>query len=516
MAGALVTKLKQAALKGAVKFAGNSLVKETLGPNLFALLSSNDPNDWRYRRITSPSTLRDLNPFMQQRMQQVSYYIKVTNPWAKQVVELIRTYVGADGFQVVCDSEAVQEVVDKFWNDKVNRLNSATAREWCEEKSTFGELCVPVAVNPTSGFVRVGYVDPMQIDFIEYGVLDTGNGKAQGVVSIPVAVHLKEIVGQRQAQRLEIIRPDEDPNSPTYGQLRGDCFFWTINKAKSASRGISDLFSLADWLDVFDQMTFDFADKVRFLNQYVWDYTFEGADKKQLDEFNKWVTQNPPKQGGTLVHNQQVKIAAVAPSFHGSDMSEAARVVARFGYGGMGLPPTFFGDGLEANRSTADEMTGPPGKKLTDRQNIEIECMSEVVEFVIDAAIAAGALSEKEDRGFKIQAPEVMTKDLQPAATAIQGIANAVALAEQNGWIRSETAARSFHLLLTEIGIEVDSGEEFDQAQQEKQARASNDAEAISNQKNLADALKGLQQTSPQQTGPEKVAPEPKELGAVQ
>jgi hypothetical protein len=32
---------------------------------------------------------------------------------------------------------------------------------------------------------------------------------------------------------------------------------------------------------VFDQMIFDFADKVRFLNSLVWHYTVEGADEKK-------------------------------------------------------------------------------------------------------------------------------------------------------------------------------------------------------------------------------------------
>jgi hypothetical protein len=69
-----------------------------------------------------------------------------------------------------------------------------------------------------------------------------------------------------------------------------------VNKSKSQSRGISDLFCLADWIDVFDQMIFDIADRVRFLNQYIWDFTLKGADQKTVDKFRKDVTKDPPRR----------------------------------------------------------------------------------------------------------------------------------------------------------------------------------------------------------------------------
>src|SRR5258708_36258669 len=49
-------------------------VKESLSPSLFGL-TSGDSEDARFRRITSPATLRDLNPVMHERMQQVSFFL---------------------------------------------------------------------------------------------------------------------------------------------------------------------------------------------------------------------------------------------------------------------------------------------------------------------------------------------------------------------------------------------------------------------------------------------------------
>jgi len=82
---------------------------------------------------------------------------------------------------------------------------------------------------------------------------------------------------------------------------------------------------LADWIDVFDQMVFDYADRLRFLNAFVWDYTIKGADPKMVEAFKAELLKSPPRQGGVQVHNDQITIAAATPDLKGADMSEAAR-----------------------------------------------------------------------------------------------------------------------------------------------------------------------------------------------
>jgi hypothetical protein len=140
-------------------------------------------------------------------------------------------------------------------------------------------------------------------------------------LSFPYAVRRSQRsrTGASAASRsFEIVRKIEDPNDENFGRLRGDCFYNAINKAKSASRGFSELFALADWVDVFDQMMFDFADKVRFLNSLVWHYTVEGADETKANEFKDRLTKEPPRQGGVQVTNEKVKIEAKTPDFKGA------------------------------------------------------------------------------------------------------------------------------------------------------------------------------------------------------
>ena len=275
------------------------LAAEAVAPQLFTM-TTGDGEDPGFRRITSLATLRDLNPLMHDRMLQVCYFLAVTTPFGKRIVEILSDYTMGKGVRVTAKDERVQAVIDDFWDDEVNDMD-ANVESWCDEQTIFGELCIPVAVNPVSGKVRVGYIDPMNIDTIQSAEMATADGTAS--INVPFAVKLRREVGEVLQKPMLIVRRVEDPNDENYGRLDGECFYFALNKAKSASRGFSELFSLADWIDLFDQMIFDFGDKVRFLNSFVWHYVIDGADGKKVQEFKDQLTKDPPKQGGALFTN---------------------------------------------------------------------------------------------------------------------------------------------------------------------------------------------------------------------
>lgn len=423
-----------------------------------------------FKRITSRNSKRDLTPLMQTRMQQVCYYLSVTTPWGKRIVEIITGYTVGKGFRVVATDPDVQAVIDKFWKDPVNAMDKRVT-EWCDEQTRIGEVCNIVSRNPVDGSIRLGYVDPQDIDVIQYGMLDADNG-GEGI-AIPTGVQLKRKMGEAQPRVLNLIRTDDDPYSETFGKLIGNCFYFPINKASGASRGISELFSLADWIDVFDQMIFDFADKVRFLNQYIWHYTVEGGTDKQVADLRKSVLDNPPKQGEALFTNDRVTVEAKTPQLQGEDMADSSEVVKKYGQGGAGLPDWFFGDSGSGNRSTADEMNGPTGKKVGGRQQELVYDLAQVITYAIESAVEAGVLRDGVDRSFTIEVPNVAVRDLSNGATTLQSVTTSLTVAEDRGWIRSETAARSFCVVLVEVGVEIDDPlKEYQAAQEELKNKA--------------------------------------------
>jgi hypothetical protein len=459
---------------------------EAVAPQLFTL-TTGDGEDPGFRRITSLATLRDLNPLMHDRMLQVCYFLRVTTPFGKRIVEIITDYTVGKGVRVTAKDPRVQKVIDDFWNDEVNNMDENLSM-WCDELTTFGELCIPVARNPVSGKVRVGYIDPMNIDNIQFAQMATAEGTAS--INLPFAVRLRREVGEVLQKPMPLVKRVEDPAAENYGKLDGECFYFTLNKAKSASRGFSELFSLADWIDLFDQMIFDFGDKVRFLNSFVWHYTLEGADEKKVSAYKDTLTKDPPRQGGVMVTNERVKIEAQTPDFKGEDMAAGASMVKLYGLGGAGLPATFFGDGVDANRSTAVEMNAPVHRKIQSRQNHLTRCLSGVLDFQIESAQQAGALPEGIDTSYAVEFPEIATQDLTKGAQTLTGVASAVQIGQQEGWVTGVTAARAFHTVLAEIGVDIeDSQEEYDKAQREKDDRAAKQQDQFFPQSALNAAL---------------------------
>jgi len=479
---------------------GTGIAAEAVAPQLFTL-TTGDAEDPAFRRITSPATLRDLNPLMHDRMLQVCYFLAVTTPFGKRIVEIITDYVCGKGIKVTAKDPNVQKVIDDFWNDEINHMEE-TPSEWTNELTTFGELCIPLVVNPVSGRVRVGYLDPMNIDTIQFAQMQAQGADSTVGITFPYAVHVRKEVGEKLGPPMNIVRRVDDPNDPNWGKLQGECFYFAINKAKSASRGFSDLFCLADWIDVFDQMIFDFADKVRFLNSFVWHYIVEGGDDKQVQKFKDQLTKQPPKQGGVQVTNEKIKIEAQTPDFKGQDMAAGAKMVKLYGLGGAGLPAFFFADGEASNRSTAEEMSGPTGKKIMRRQNHLGQCLSRVLDFVIEKSIDAGVLRPTVDRSYSLEFPELAVKDLTKGAQTLQGAAGSLVTGVEEGWVTSLTAARAFHMVLSEIGVDIDdSQQEFDAAQKEKEERAPKAQNDLFPQNQLAQALQ-LQGKQPPPAAP--------------
>src|SRR5450759_4015071 len=74
-----------------------------------------------FRRVSQPSSpWRDLLPPMQWNMQRVAYYLYVTNPLARRIVELTKDFVVGEGIHIRATHPAVQKILSDFWNDPAN------------------------------------------------------------------------------------------------------------------------------------------------------------------------------------------------------------------------------------------------------------------------------------------------------------------------------------------------------------------------------------------------------------
>ena len=430
--------------------------REAVSPGL---LFGMDPQGFRplgsHRGFGATLSPRDLTPPMHTRMQQVGYYLYLVNPLARRIVEYTKNYVVGDGVSVRAADPEAGRVIAEFWNDPVNRMD-VMLPESVKELAIFGEQCWLAAVNPVSGRVRLGYLDPAEIEAVEWGELAVGGeaGESDLVVSAPVAVLRRARSGETQPRRYRIVRVDEDPESPTYGRRTGECFYFAINKARTASRGISDLFAIGDYLDGYDKMLFGLIDRVGFSNAFIWDVLMKGATEETIQEWLK--NQRPPRPGSVRVHNEQVEWKAVTPQLNSADFNEAARTIKNMNLAGAGFPEHWFADAGNVNRASALEMGEPTLMTLLERQGFVSFMIRDLIEFVLDQAVGAGALDERVDRKFYAEMPEMSMRDFSKAALAVSQVGSAVVELRRAGLIDRDAAQRLLAVATVQLGVEMD------------------------------------------------------------
>ncbi|MBI2815461.1 MAG: hypothetical protein HYX72_00830 [Acidobacteria bacterium] len=421
-------------------------------------------NDGGFRRISQASNAwRDLQPPMQWNMQRVSYYLYVTNPLARRIVELTKDFVIGEGVQIHASDPAVQRVLDDFWYDPANNMDM-NLESFVREMAIFGEQIWYCATNPINGKVRLGYIDPYWIDAVEYATLDGLPGRA---VTMPVTVQLKMDSGETEPRRLSVVAFDEDPSSQTYGQLKGECFYWAINKARAAHRGISDLFALADWLDGYDQMLFALMTQMDSLSRFIWDVTLSGMTGEQIQQ---WLKDNgtPPRPNSIRAHNEKVAWQAVAPPVQAADRSEGVRLIKNMNLGGAGFPEHWFADGASTNRATALVQGEPTLKMLTSRQRLVRNMLEQLLDFVVDRRIAAGVLPSRIDKSFQVVVPQLSVRDQEKAASALKSAADALTSFQSAGAVDTATMTQVLTAMLSHLGVQCDPFEILAKAGAEK------------------------------------------------
>ncbi len=442
-------------------------VVEAAAPNLFYGGTGSDG----FRPLSQRLGERDLMPHKQWRMQATSYYLYVANPLAHRIVELTKDFCVGEGVTFKAKDPEVQKVIDDFRNFPDNSLD-LNLENYVREFSIFGEqlwVCYP---NPISGAVTLGYVDPAWIDAVEYGTLEGLPGIA---VAMPITVILKSRAGEKEGRRLQVVRRDDDPYSPNFGRLAGECFYFSINKARAASRGISDLFALSDWIDGYDKMLFALMTQMDSLSRFIWDVTLTGMTGEQVSE---WLKNNStaPRPNSIRAHNEKEVWQSVAPDIQGADKSEGARLVKNLSLGGAGFPEHWFADGGTTNRATALEQGEPTLKMLTSRQRLLKYMLTSLLDYVIDAAITAGTLPEEIDRTFTVTMPELSPRDAAKAATAVASLAESMGKFQEAGVVDLSTVAMVLATSLTQIGVDVDAASMLEAAANETNPAAVNRA----------------------------------------
>lgn len=403
-----------------------------------------------YRKLTGAQNLRDLTPIDQSRMIELAHWLYDSNPLAKRIIELINAFVTGDGFTFSAKNEKVLNVLKKHWYDPINNWPLRQLERF-RQLSLYGEQMYPVYVRKSDGRVRIGYVDPANIEKI---IPHQNNPE---MLMSAIIRYYTTIDGSILPKEYSLIQVDEDENSATEGLLtyqgENGAFYFAVNKATNATRGRSDLITTFDWLDLYDQFLFGQAERSTYLTDFVWDIEMMGSTP---DQQRAWLRDNPMPKGASMrIHNEKLKWSAISPNLGSQDATGQAQLIKQQVLTATGIPAHWMNTSENVNKAGGQSMAEPILKSLGHRQLYCKAIIRYIFQFAIDQAVIAGPLRgvPKEELSFEVYAPRLSPENIAVFAKSISMVTTSLQLAESQKWISHRTAAEIYLTLLTELGI---------------------------------------------------------------
>ena len=420
-----------------------------------------DGDESQWRKITGDND-RNLSPFKQERMRNIAYKLWEMNLLANRLIELPLAYLLAEGVNITNPNEEHQNTISRFLNDPINKFDVKLEKKM-REMALFGNQYWPAFVNEHSGHVRLGYLDPGQVEKV---VFDPDNPEQ------PIGVITKRDRKGIFLRYRVIINGGEEVFSERSQGIReqfndGEIFYFNINSLSYQGMGKSDLLAQADFLDLYDTFLFGEAERADFLRTFIWDVTVTGADEEQIKTRANQIKNPPP--GSVRVHNENETWKAETPTLNSGDTDNLARLLRNHSLGGATLPEHWYGGGGDVNRATGDSMSEPTEKMLTMRQNTWKVILKELAIFALRMRMIKRDNSgepELDDEIYdtEVAFPELSAKDTTKYASALQQVVVACQLAINGGLMTDETALQIILSITGRLGVEFDAKTELEAA----------------------------------------------------
>tara|TARA_R110000824_G_scaffold30868_5_gene101019 strand:- start:1101 stop:2639 length:1539 start_codon:yes stop_codon:yes gene_type:complete len=406
-----------------------------------------DSDDFKFMPMTQSQS--DIPQVMQDRAFTVCFYLYQTNPLAHKFVHLLEAFTMGDGPVPIAADPAVQELLDEFWNNEHNDMVDRSM-EFSRELSIYGEQTYlygklyddesdPIIglqmVNPRS----VMGVAPSPFDRRTMSTLQLNKSVIPGVTEDDDPQLIKQILTET---KIDGVR-----------RLTGDALFYRINNAADSTRGLSDLYPLADWLQLYSEYQFNMAERLNHMSMYFFDVVLEDADEAAIAKFRQELQRRPPKPGGIIVHSQTAQMNLKNVDMKGgSELVDVSKSFFGTVATGLGWPAHWTSLGSDG-RAAAEAANDPIYKLFASRQSMIKRSLSKFARLQIDKAVQEGHLQGIKSEQFKLLFPRLGMRDFQRAGGTAARIAQALRDSVQAGLLPADVANKFLLSTLEQIGI---------------------------------------------------------------
>ncbi len=273
--------------------------------------------DFFWRRLSDSWSMKDVQPEVYQELHNECYEAYNANPLANTIVETITNFTLGRGVLVSAANRRVQRVLDAFWRDPDNHMDSRIY-DLCMELSVYGEQFIRFFVNPIDGSVKIGQIDPSTIDEIE---TDPDN------IEKPLRFHQRPVGSSSGAF-------DTDGRWFEAGR---EVVQFAIHKVSNAKRGRSDLATLLPWLRRYKDWLTDRVRLNKYKTAFLWDVKLLGADARAVEQ-KRMQYAYPPEPGSVIIHNDSEVWSAVRPEINASDVESDGRALKLMIAAGLRFP----------------------------------------------------------------------------------------------------------------------------------------------------------------------------------
>lgn len=417
--------------------------------NLPVSYSTPRPEDKGYRSIGANGNGRELPEVLHDQMITNSFKAFRVNPIGKRLIEMQVNFVLGNGMSVNAKDPGLMLAIQLWWNDAYNNWPGRILRR-LRDLYIYGEWLHRPLVD-ADGFVRIADLQPdvistAQPDPYDHGVAD----KVVLKITEQDGVTTKEVPVPVIRKRLRLAPSGAFALDKEY---TGDLFYFGINQTTDSLRGVGELFTVLDYIDVYDDMLFSRAEKVKLNSQMFWDVTVDGMTETQLDAWLEKQTELPPKSGSVFAHNPAIQLAAVVPDLKADDHSKDAALVKSHIVSSQGWPGTWYDDPGSAGRAVGAEMAEPALRNIVNLQGQVRQIISFELDYHLASMRAKGTLKVPEDATYSISFNKPSARDIQRVGPALGRLMDYVGKAVATRLLTQEEARMIVVSQANQLGI---------------------------------------------------------------